>query len=183
MSKQAKSVLDRYAEQLLEMDAAGKTLAEMLAWLKEEACTVSLSTISRWLESARSSAAQERILNLVATGSAQCTELDKAFAKNPAPELDMLIKLFKVLILKLTTQGQADTKLLQLADQLSRTAIEFINGQTKAAFKRVELEQAERKLQIIEKKAAAFDAAQKVAVSELTSEEKDAEYRRIFGMS
>ena len=182
MSKQQHSKLDQFEAQLLEMDDAGKTLAEMLAWLKEESCSVALSTLSRWLESARGSAAQERMLNLVASGSAHCQELDRAFSANPAPELETLIRLFKVLILKLTTEGAADPKQLRMADQLSRTALEFINGQTKANFKKIELEQAERKLQIAEKRAAQAEATEKVLTSTLTPEEKEAEYRRIFGM-
>jgi len=184
MAKKIESKLDQFGATLLEMDAQHKTLAEMLAWLKEKSCTVVASTLSRWLESARSQVSQERLLNLVASGSQQCADLEQAFSKNPAPELETLIKLFKVLILNLTTRAEADPKLLQLADQLSRTALEYINGQTKARFKQTELEQAERKLQISERKAAAFDAAQQVTVnSKLTPEQKDAEYRRIFGMA
>lgn len=42
----------------------------------------------------------------------------------------------------------------------------------------------QRKLALLERKAAAFDAAQKVSAdTALSPEEKEAEYRRIFGMS
>lgn len=183
MSKKIESKLDQFHEQLVTLESEGKTLLEMQKWLHEEGVAVAQSTISRFLESARSSAAQERILQLVVSGAQHCAEVDRAFSKNPAPELETLIKLFKVLIMKLTTQGAADLEQLRMADQLSRTAIEFISGQTKANFKRIELEQAERKLKIAEEKARQADAARQVTESKLTPSEKEAEYRRIFGMS
>lgn len=182
MPKKIVSKLDQFSATLLEMDAQHKTLAEMAAWLKEESCVVALSTLSCWLSSARSQAAQERMLNLVASGSQQCADLEAAFAKNPAPELDTLLKLFKVLILNLTTRGETDPKLLQLADQLSRTALEFINGQTKARFKQQELEQAERRLQLSEKRAAQADQTVRVlSDAELSPEQRAQRIKEIYG--
>ena len=145
MSKQQKSKLDQFAPTLLEMDDAKKTLAEMRAWLKEESCNVDLSTLSRFLESARSERSQSRILGQITSGAEHCREIDQAFVKNPAPHLETVIKVFKVLIMQLATKGTAEPEFLKLADQLSRTAIEFISGQTKAAFKERELTIEEQK--------------------------------------
>ena len=145
MAKQIKSKLDQFAAQLLEMDAAGKTLAEMLAWLKEESCTVALSTLSRWLESARSQEMQDKLLAQISSGAAQCRAVQKQFGENAPPEIETLIKIHRVLILKLATAGQADPELLKLADTLMRSVMEFVSGQTKAAFKERELSLDERK--------------------------------------
>jgi len=40
----------------------------------------------------------------------------------------------------------------------------------------------ERKLDLLEKKAAQADSAKEVVASKMTPEQKEAEYRRIFGM-
>ena len=145
MSKQRESKLDQHAATLLEMDDQHKTLAEIQAWLKEEGLVVSPATISRFLESARSRRSTEALLGQIASGAQQCQQIDKAFQKNPAPQLEMAIKVFKVLIMQLATKGTAAPDFLRLADQLMRTAIEFISGQTKAAFKERELTLAETK--------------------------------------
>ena len=147
MPKKIESKLDRYAESLqaMERENPPKTLAEMQSWLAQEGVTVVQSTISRFLESLRSSQAQERVLEMVVSGSAQCDEVDQAFAKHPEPQLETLIKLFKTLIFQLTVKGAADPEMLSLANTLTQTVCDFISGQTKAAFKERELTLDERK--------------------------------------
>jgi DNA-binding phage protein len=146
--KSKPSKLDQYAETLLAMDDAKKTLLEIQAWLKEEGVTASMGRISEFLSSARQSRLQAALLSQIATGAEQCKEVEKQFGKNPAPELETLIKLHRVLILQLSTQGNANPEFLKLADQLMRTAMEFVSGQTKANHKERELRLAEEKFQI-----------------------------------
>ena len=145
MSKQKKSKLDQYAVTLLEMDDAKKTLPEMLAWLKEEGVSVAPSTLSVYLESARRSRLQKKLLGQITTGAKQCREVEAEFAKNPAPELETLIKLHRVLILQLSTQGNAAPEFLKLSDQLTNTVLNCISAQTKARFKEREVSLAEAK--------------------------------------
>ena len=142
------SKLDQYAETLLAMDDAKKTLLEIQAWLKAEGVTVSLGRISEFLSAARSSRLQASLLAQIATGAQQCKAVERQFARNAAPELETLIKLHRVLILQLSTQGNANPEFLKLADQLMRTAMEFVSGQTKAAHKERELAVAEGKFQL-----------------------------------
>src|ERR1017187_2307635 len=99
MSKQRESKLDRYAEVLMEMDDAKKTLAEIQAWLKDEGVTVALNTIGRFLESARSARLQSKLLGQITSGARQCADVEKLFGKNPAPALETLIKLQRVILL------------------------------------------------------------------------------------
>ena len=184
MSKQRESKLDQHAATLAEMELAKKTLAEMVAWLKEEGITCSLSTLSRFLESQRSRRLQSSLLAQIASGAQQCKEVEKEFGKNPAPELETLIKLHRVLILNLTTQGNADPELLKLADQLTRTALEFVSGRTKAAFKERELTLAEDKFQFDAAKLALKAVAElkTISTSKLSDVEKiDAARRALFG--
>jgi|SRR5579859_3330813 len=150
--KERKSKLDPYAKTLQAMDEEKKTLEEIQAWLKEEGVTVVSSTLSRFLESLRQARLQKQLLAQISTGARQCREVEKQFGKNPAPELETLIKLHRVLILQLSTQGNADPKFLALANNLLQTAMEYTSGQTKARFKERELKLAEEKFQ--------FDAAE-----------------------
>ncbi|MDE2105326.1 MAG: hypothetical protein KGL39_49325 [Patescibacteria group bacterium] len=117
----------------------------MQQWLAAEGVTADTSTIGRFLESLRSQRAQERILQLVASGSAQCQEVDRAFAKNPEPQLESLIKLLKTLIFQLTIKGAADPDALSLANQLTTTVCNFVSSQTKAVQKNRELDREDAK--------------------------------------
>lgn len=180
MPKQPKSKLDQHAATLLDMDAQKKTLAEMLAWLREEGVTCSASTLSRFLESQRQEQLEKQLLARISSGARQVEEMEKEFRKNPAPELETIIKLHRVLSLQLATQSQANPELIKLADQLTRTALEYTSGKTKAAQKEIELKQSERKLQILEKKAAAFDQAKEVISSKLSPEEQKKRLKEIL---
>ena len=114
MSKQRESKLDRYAETLLAMDDEKKTLVQIQAWLKEEGCVVALSTLGSYLESARSARLQARLLGQITSGARQCAEVEKQFGKNPAPALETLIKLQRVILLDLSTKASANPALLDL---------------------------------------------------------------------
>ena len=164
MGKIRKSKLDRFEAQLLEMDTAHKTLVEMRAWLAGQSCKISGHGLSHFLTSARSRADQERWLKRVTSASAQCQELDKAFAKNPAPKLEMLIKLFKTLIMRLTLKGAEAPELLSLANRLTSTVCDFVSEQTKAAFK-------EREVRIQEEKFAEAKKDEQAKALELCLDE------------
>jgi hypothetical protein len=56
-------------------------------------------------------------------------------------------------------------------------------GATRARFEERKINVSERRVALLEQKAAAFDQAKKISDSKLTPAEKDSEYRRIFGMS
>jgi len=147
MAKPIKSKLDQFAETLAGMEAEKKTLAEMQAWLKEEGCSVSVSTLSSYLESQRSARLQAKLLGQITSGANQCRAVEKQFAANPSPELETLIKLHRVAVLQLSTQAQADPELLKLVDQLANTAISFASAQTKAAQKERQLALAQQKFE------------------------------------
>ena len=145
MAKDTKSKLDQFADTLAAMEAEKKTLAEMLAWLKEEGCVVSLSTLSRFLQSQRSARRQQSVLDKISEGAAQIKRVQAAFAANPAPEMETLIDLHKTLVHHLITDAEDDPELLKLADQLAITAIQYVSGKTKAAQKERQLALAEPK--------------------------------------
>ena len=143
MPKQKKSKLDQYAVTLLEMDDAKKTLPEILAWLKEEGVSVAPSTLSVYLESARRSRLQKKLLAQITSGARQCREVEAEFAKNPAPELETLIKLQRVILLNLSTQANADPGLLELIGN----SFKAVMDSEKLKLKREELSLAKDKFQ------------------------------------
>lgn len=145
MRKKTKSKLDQFAETLEAMELQGKTCVEMVAWLKDEGCTASEPTVSRFLDARRNARWQDQLLINITSGAQQCAEVNKQFAKNPAPDLEALIKLLRVSILNLTTQAQANPELLKLVNELTRTVMEFVSGQTKAMHKERELRVTEGK--------------------------------------
>ena len=146
MSKQQKSKLDQFAERLDEwFGVEKKTIAQVQEQLRLDGCSVSSGRLSEWWTAREKVFNTRQILGDITSGAEHCREIDSAFAKNPAPHLETVIKVFKVLIMQLATKGTAEPEFLKLADQLSRTAIEFISGQTKAAFKERELTIEEQK--------------------------------------
>jgi hypothetical protein len=145
MSKPQKSKLDPHAESLLSLELEGKTLPEMIQWLRGEGVTVAASTLSVYLSALRDSRREQSLLAQITTGARQSKEVKAAFEKNPAPELDTLIKLVRVLIMQLSTGGVDNPEMLKLADQLTNTVLNFITGQTKAAHKEREVTLAEQK--------------------------------------
>lgn len=156
MSKKIESKLDQYAETLAQMESEKKTLAEIQAWLKEEGVVASPSTISRFLDSQRSSRLQEKLLARITTGSKLCQEVEAKFGTNPAPELETLIKLQRVLILNLSTQANADPEMMKLVSQ----SFGAVMDAERLRLKRGELDLNTRKVRLMEKKADAYDRAQ-----------------------
>lgn len=162
--KSRKSKLDPYGDRLDELEAQGKTLAEMVAELAAAGCAVSAGRLSGFLSARRSARQQAMLLAQITNGARQVKDVESAFAKNPAPAIETLIKLHRVMILQLSTQAADNPDLLKLTDQLTRTVMEFIAGETKAKLESGKLALAERRVQLLEQKAAAYDQM-KAAVS------------------
>ena len=178
MSKPVKSKLDQFASTLADMEAEKKTLAEMQAWLKAEGCAVSLTRISDFLSALRSSRQQAQMLAQIASGARQCAEVEKSFGRNPAPELETLIKLQRVILLKLSTQANADPSLLELIGNSFKAVLTA----EKLKLQRAQVQLDERRVSLLEKKAAQADATEKVLTdAELTPEERAARIKEIYG--
>jgi hypothetical protein len=144
-NKEKPSKLDQFAETLQAMEIEGKTLAEMMEWLKLEGCVISQGALSNYLSKLRESRRQSEVLRQIATGARQSKEVKAAYAKDPAPELDTLIKYFQTIIFQLSTWGSINPDALKLADQLTNTVLSFISARTKAAHKEREVALAEQK--------------------------------------
>src|ERR1017187_2467874 len=120
MSKQKPSKLDPFAERLTQWftpkdkGGDGLTLAEAQAQLKLDGCSVSPARLSLWWAARQQEFLRDTLLGQIASGARQCAAVEKSFAKNPAPELETLIKLQRVILLNLSTQANVDPSLLDL---------------------------------------------------------------------
>ena len=186
MSKKIESKLDAYAERLdawftpKDEGGDGLTLAEAREQLALDGCSVDVSTLSRWWSARQREKNQKELLGEIVASSNQCATVEQEFAKNPAPELETIIKLHRVLIFNLRSAGRENPDMIKLADQCTRTVMDYLSGQTKAGQKEIELKHSERKLQIMEKKAAAFDQAKEVIESQLSPDEQKKRLKEIL---
>jgi len=121
--KSRPSKLDQFATQIADMDIEKKTLHEIAVWLLDEGCKVSTSALSEYLERLRSQRRQAALLSQITSGARQAEEVEKQFGKNPAPELETLIKLQRVILLNLSTQANADPSLLDLIGNSFRAVL------------------------------------------------------------
>lgn len=176
--KHRKNKLDPFAARLEQWEAEDKTLAEMQAALKQDGLTISTGSLSLYLSAQREARLQERLFDMIATGGRMNADLDKAFARNPAPEIARLNQVVKTLVMSLQVQGTANPELLELATQLYRTVLEF----AKLEAKQRDQSLAERRVELLEKKAAQSDATEKVlSDAELTPEQREQRIKEIYG--
>lgn len=152
MAKQKQSKLDQHADRLTEWFLAGKTLKEAQEQLRLDGCVVSLSRLSDWWSARQRARQEESLLGQIASGARQCQAVEQAFGSNPPPELETIIKLQRVLIMKLSVAANADPELIELVARLTKPTMEYAKLQEK----RMERELAERKYRdlVAEKKAA-----------------------------
>lgn len=139
------SILTPHAATILDKKLAGETLKEIQQWLKDEGVCVALSTVGDFVARLLQEREQQQLLDRITSGASQVREVEERFKENPAPGLETLIKLHRVLILQLSTSGQSDPELLKLADQLTNTVLQCLSAQTKANFKEREVTLAEQK--------------------------------------
>jgi hypothetical protein len=99
--------------------------------------------------------AQERLLDQIARGAKTCREMVEALRKCPAPELETIIQLHRVLVLKLSAEAEVVPGALQLVSGLMKPVMDWARLEEK----RKERELAEQKLR--EQAAARLAAKEK----------------------
>lgn len=123
--KQKASKLDGYAERLDEWFSGGMTLDAAKEQLRLDGCSVSRSRLSDWWANRQRERQEAMLLGQIANGARQCQEVERAFGKAPAPEMDTLIKLHRVLILKLSTASAMNPDLLELVNRMMKPVVQF----------------------------------------------------------
>jgi hypothetical protein len=147
--KAQRSKLDPYLGQLQEMERQNKGVSEMVAWLKTQGFDAKRSTVSDFLAKQRDRQREESWLRLIYSGAQQCKEVEATFAENPAPAVETLIKMHRVLIMKLMTKekkkGEPDMERIKLSNQLTKTVLGCMAARTRTELKERELDLAEAK--------------------------------------
>lgn len=110
---------------------------ERLAQLK---VTATPGELSRFLARHRDEQERDKMLYGIATGAEKCRELDAAFASNPAPELAVLIKLLKNLIINLNLNPETPPDLIDRATALMKPVLEFAKLEQKQREAELDLE-------------------------------------------
>lgn len=129
--KAKSSKLDPHADRLTEwltpisQGGQGLTLAQAIEQLAQDGCKVSAGRLSEWWSEQCSQRLQERLLGQIASGARAVKEVESAFGNNPAPEMETLMRLHRVLILKLSTAGNADPELLELVNRMMKPVVQF----------------------------------------------------------
>jgi len=179
--KSKPSKLDAYAERIDEwFGVKNMTLDQVQEQLRLDGVSVSCSRLSDYWSARQSRRQQDALLNQIASGARACREVEAELGKSPAPQLSTLIGLHRVLILKLSTQGNSDPEQLELVNRMMREVIKFARLEQLGEQNKLE----ERRLALLEKKAGQADAAAKVTEDKaLSDEEKLTRMKQIFGMA
>lgn len=143
--KPRKSKLDAHAEQLTAWHAAKVTLDDMQGRLAALGCAVSLGRLSTYLESQRQQALQVRVLGNIASGSKMGAEIEAAFRRNPEPAIATLVSFIKRLILQLNIEGSANPELLETANTLFKSLMDYLKVEQKGQELRLRREEFQRK--------------------------------------
>lgn len=188
--KTRESKLDPHAEKLIAWftpkpeGGEGLTLAQARSRLSELDCAVSVNALSSWWQRYQQKQMQERLLGDITNGGRFNRELEKSLGKNPPPELVVLIKLIQTLIAQLAVSGGLDLNTLKIVKSLTSLVLDFEKSKASHALKTKELDLTERRVKLLEEKAAQFDQA-KAALGDgaLTEDEKKERIRQIFGLA
>lgn len=139
---------------------------------KEFGLAISKSAVARWFHRDD----QELILGTIASGAAMNREITSAYEKNPAPDMATLVSLIKTLVMTLSVRGAADPSMLELANQLFKSSLDYLKEQGRSEDRKLERE----KYELLKKKAEQADAARDVIESTLSPEEQRRRLREIL---
>jgi len=175
--KQRASRLDRFKPELVQMDGENVTLLQMVQWLDGRGVKISDTALSLFLRKHRKRREHELLMLQIVNGTEHCREMEKVLDKNPAPSIDTLVKVFRVLIMNVVNEGSLEPKYLRMADQLARTAIadrelameeaKFAETKKSAQIKALEfcLDEAGKFPEVQKKLKAAINALKKAAAA------------------
>lgn len=179
MDKPRPSKLSPHRDDILAWFEAEPTLrlADACARLGERGVKCTPGELSIYLRRHREHEDREKMLQGIVTGAERVKELDAAFAENPAPELALLVKLLKTLIINMGLNPDTPPELFDRALSLMKPVTEF----AKIEAKREDLKLAERRVALLEQREA--KAREVIGDQTLTPEEQTAKFREIFGLA
>jgi len=100
-------------------------------------------------------ALQERLLDQIAEGAKSCQEIESRLRLHKAPELETIIQLHRVLVLRLSAEAQADPELFKLISTLMKPVMDWAR-----------LQETRKDRELAEQRYRDQVAAQKAAVEQ-----------------
>jgi hypothetical protein len=118
---------------------------------------------------------QEHLLDQIAQGAELCREIERKLAEHPAPELETIIRLHRVLVLKLSVEAEGAPAMLKLTSDLMKPLMDWARLEEK----RKEVALAEQKhrdqmeAQRAEREKASGDASKALSTETLQKIERE----------
>lgn len=180
--KPRKSKLDAHAAQLGEWQSQNLTLAEMQSRLAAAGCTVSCGRLSGFLGQLRQQELQARVLGNIASGSRMNAEIEAAFKRNPEPEIKTLVSFIKRLLLTLQVEGSVNPELLESANALFKSLMDYLKVEQKAQELALDRQRFQRETVELFIRWSADEEARKLAASNVSNSDKTERLgQKLFG--
>ena len=131
MNAHKESKLDGFRKELEEWltpkfeGGQGLTQLEAREELSKRGCSVSCSRLSDWWSARRSKIAEDKLIAQIATGAGTVKKVTRELEENPAPELETLIKLLRVLIMKFSAQANVEPAMIETLGMLLKPVLSW----------------------------------------------------------
>lgn len=146
--------------------ARSHTLAETVKWLGADGVRIQKSALSRWLSWWQ--------WQQIYVQSESDAEDFKEMVRKEYPDMD---------IEKVERFGHLFFQRAAIKRDQPQIFLKFSSARSKAALEKAKLAQTDRRIKLLEEKAAKADQAAEVTKSALTPEEKDRRMKEILGLS
>lgn len=179
VKKRRASKLDAVEPDLMQWLGTDRLqLAEAQSRLAARGIKVSIGRLSTWWADRQQERLEQQFWDRIANGSRITAELDRQFAEHPAPGLESLIGLLKVLVAQCSVEGTLDPDKLALVPALMRPVMEHVRNAQKAQ----ELALDVKKFEAAERRAAQADRTEAaLADTTLTDEQRRQRIAEIYG--
>jgi hypothetical protein len=173
-------LLHRHRKTIVEMKDSGKKHSDIVHWLRTKGVKCLSNDLIQFFKERR---LQQDLLNDISHAAVLRKAVEHEFGENPAPDLQILVKLHRTLIFQIYTQKKVSHESIKLADQMTRTAVRFAHGlaQIKLMERRLKLAESKPKDELAEKllDAGNLAAADKIAMAEMSQADKIAALRKV----
>src|ERR1700679_3617677 len=116
------SLLQRHGKTIGDMKDSGKKHSDIVLWLRANGVKCFSKDVINFFKEPR---LQQEQLSDISHSAVLCKAVKHAFGENPAPDLQILMKLHHKTILQIFTQKKVSPESMKLADQMTRTAVSF----------------------------------------------------------
>ena len=179
-SPSIEALLQRHHKTIVKMKDDGKKHSDIVRWLRNIGVKCLSNDVIQFF---KEHSLQQELLSDIGHSAVLCKAVKHAFGENPAPDLQILMKLHHKTIFKIYMQKKVSPESIKLADQMTRTAVRFAHGlaRIKLMERRLALAESKPKDELAEKllDAGNLAAAEKVAMADMSQADKIAALRKV----